>query len=293
MNNQLFVIPMDGSPKAAECVDRIGPMLAAGDRAVLLHVRDGKSRSDQGAIAEAERKLASRGIAVSREEPAASDAASGIVDFVRSNRPDMVLMQSMGTGDERTGVAERVLRSSPAPVLSIAKEANVRKTFNSILVPTDTTAFSTAVLEPLIPMAKASGASITLLFVDWDDPTDTPEWRSDRRQQRVNHVAQWLREPRKMIEDAGLKAEIRVEHGDVDETILKVVAEGNHDLVAMATHGRSGAGRWIVGSTAETVRERSSIPVLVHCPVAAKKKAAAASNKSIVSRFFPPVRTSS
>ena len=206
MNNQLFVIPMDGSPKAAECVDRIGPMLAAGDRAVLLHVRDGKSRSDQGAIAEAERKLASRGIAVSREEPAASDAASGIVDFVRSNRPDMVLMQSMGTGDERTGVAERVLRSSPAPVLSIAKEANVRKTFNSILVPTDTTAFSTAVLEPLIPMAKASGASITLLFVDWDDPTDTPEWRSDRRQQRVNHVAQWLREPRKMIEDAGLKA---------------------------------------------------------------------------------------
>ena len=71
-------------------------MLAAGDRAVLLHVRDGKSRSDQGAIAEAERKLASRGIAVSREEPAASDAASGIVDFVRSNRPDMVLMQKGG-----------------------------------------------------------------------------------------------------------------------------------------------------------------------------------------------------
>jgi nucleotide-binding universal stress UspA family protein len=35
------------------------------------------------------------------------------------------------------------------------------------------------------------------------------------------------------------------------------------DLIAMSTHGRSGIGRWLLGSIAEKVVRHSSRPVLL------------------------------
>jgi len=39
--------------------------------------------------------------------------------------------------------------------------------------------------------------------------------------------------------------------------------ETPHSLVAMTTHGRSGLGRWILGSVADRVIRHSGGPVLV------------------------------
>lgn len=51
--------------------------------------------------------------------------------------------------------------------------------------------------------------------------------------------------------------------GTAADSILDVAAEVRASLIAMTSHGRSGAARWVLGSVAERVLQVSEIPVLV------------------------------
>jgi hypothetical protein len=60
----------------------------------------------------------------------------------------------------------------------------------------------------------------------------------------------------------------RVELGRMPLQILQVAREEHADLIAMATHGRSGLGRLVLGSTASGVVQRAETPVLLVRPTA-------------------------
>lgn len=62
--------------------------------------------------------------------------------------------------------------------------------------------------------------------------------------------------------------------GHADKAIRDYAAEQGIDLIAMATHGRGGFKRAILGSVAEKVLETSSVPVLL-LPARAAKRAEA------------------
>ncbi len=49
--------------------------------------------------------------------------------------------------------------------------------------------------------------------------------------------------------------------GDPAEEILRYVDENGIDLILMATHGRSGLKRWVMGSVADKVLRASNVPV--------------------------------
>ena len=51
--------------------------------------------------------------------------------------------------------------------------------------------------------------------------------------------------------------------GDPAGSIIDIASETNDRLVAMITHGRSGLGRWVLGSVAERVVRHSGDPVLL------------------------------
>jgi nucleotide-binding universal stress UspA family protein len=59
--------------------------------------------------------------------------------------------------------------------------------------------------------------------------------------------------------------EVRVEHpeGDAKDVIVERAKELKVSLVLMTTHGRSGLGRIVFGSTAEAVLRHAPCPVLV------------------------------
>jgi nucleotide-binding universal stress UspA family protein len=61
--------------------------------------------------------------------------------------------------------------------------------------------------------------------------------------------------------------------GEEATEIIKLADEGNFSLVAMATHGRSGIGRWIFGSNAQKVLYEGSTPMLLVRPIKSRKKA--------------------
>ena len=57
----------------------------------------------------------------------------------------------------------------------------------------------------------------------------------------------------------------------VASAILDAAREQHVDLVAIATHGRSGLARFLLGSVADKVVRGTTLPVLLYRPQAAHK----------------------
>ena len=81
------------------------------------------------------------------------------------------------------------------------------------------------------------------------------------RRQDIEH---WLAAPRERAAKAGLDVSIEIAHGNVAEEVLRLAQPDLHGLLAMTTHGRTGPGRWLLGSSAETVLRHCRVPVLLH-----------------------------
>jgi nucleotide-binding universal stress UspA family protein len=62
--------------------------------------------------------------------------------------------------------------------------------------------------------------------------------------------------------DGSVPLEHRLEEGHAGTIIERVADEADCDLIVMGTHGRTGLGRWLLGSVAEQVMRRSDCPVL-------------------------------
>jgi nucleotide-binding universal stress UspA family protein len=75
----------------------------------------------------------------------------------------------------------------------------------------------------------------------------------------------------KILAQKGLKAECIAELGVPGETIVKFAGDNNIELIMLATHGRSGAGRVILGSVADYVVRHAKVPVLLIRPEDTKK----------------------
>lgn len=65
------------------------------------------------------------------------------------------------------------------------------------------------------------------------------------------------------LREAGVKATGVSVLGHPAEAILNYAYEQKVDLVVMATHGRSGLGRWAFGSVADKVLRAADVPLLL------------------------------
>jgi nucleotide-binding universal stress UspA family protein len=70
----------------------------------------------------------------------------------------------------------------------------------------------------------------------------------------------------KILSQRGLAAECVSMLGAAGETIVKYALENKIDLIAIATHGRSGPSRVVMGSVADFILRHSHIPVLLIRP---------------------------
>jgi nucleotide-binding universal stress UspA family protein len=75
------------------------------------------------------------------------------------------------------------------------------------------------------------------------------------------HSAEYLSKIAKSLGAA--TAATRCEKGSAAETIVETAAADKNSLIVMATHGRSGLNRFLLGSVAEKVLRASSNPVLL------------------------------
>jgi len=69
-----------------------------------------------------------------------------------------------------------------------------------------------------------------------------------------------------MCEEQSIDVVEALEYGKPDEVIINYAEEEGIDAIVMGTHGREGTERLIVGSVAEKVVRRSSVPVVTVRP---------------------------
>ena len=109
------------------------------------------------------------------------------------------------------------------------------------------------VIEPMVPTVGYSGMTEPLPIADI---TDQLEYSAERELPKLAE-----RE-----EVAGLQVEEVIVHGEAALEIVRVAKERNVDLFVVSSHGRTGLGRILFGSTAEAVVRHASCPVLVVKP---------------------------
>lgn len=76
-----------------------------------------------------------------------------------------------------------------------------------------------------------------------------------------------MEQPKTTLERAGFTVDTMVRFGDAAVEISDVVTQNTMDIVVMATHGRSGLSRLVMGSVAEKVLRTLNIPVMMVRPV--------------------------
>src|SRR4051812_2571395 len=138
-----------------------------------------------------------------------------------------------------------------------------------LLVATDLSPIADAALERAIAFAARDGAKITLAYAE-HHYVPTPGMSLPETEALANLEAsqrgaadEALEERRQEARDAGVTAEVVARRGNPDDVIPELAEEVGADLVVIATHGRTGIRRFLLGSVAEHVVRRSPVSVLV------------------------------
>ena len=109
------------------------------------------------------------------------------------------------------------------------------------------------VIEPIVPTVGYSGMTEPLPIAD------ITEQLEDSAERELPKLAE-------CEECEGIDIEELIVHGEAASEIVRVARERDVDLIVIASHGRTGLGRILFGSTAEAVVRHASCPVLVVKP---------------------------
>jgi nucleotide-binding universal stress UspA family protein len=131
-----------------------------------------------------------------------------------------------------------------------------------ILVPLDGSSLAEAAIETAIDLA--AGAPFTLALIrateahtlPGSDPTDV-------QVHVVREAEEYLASVRRRLEKCGITVDTSVWYGPAATAIIEGARLKKADLIVMSSHGRSGLGRLILGSVAESVLRGTVVPICI------------------------------
>ncbi len=139
--------------------------------------------------------------------------------------------------------------------------------YRKILVPLDGSKVAEGVLPHAKALAYSVGAELILLTVGANPTLDfvfsDPGLAQSAVQEQEDRSKKYITEVENELKEAGFKTSVQLRIGSVAEVILETAEELQVDVIAMSTHGRTGAARWLLGSVAERVVHNSKVPVLL------------------------------
>ena len=133
--------------------------------------------------------------------------------------------------------------------------------YQNILIPTDGSEGVEKAVEQGLSLAEAYDATVHALYVI--EPVYSADYGTnqiiDALQAEGERATEAIEE---QSEQRGISATTAVRTGAPHRQILDYVDENDVDLVVMGTHGRTGIGRYLLGSVTEKVVRLSDVPVL-------------------------------
>jgi nucleotide-binding universal stress UspA family protein len=191
----------------------------------------------------------------------------------RSN--SYIAMASHGrSGLRRTllgSVASRVIQGAPSAVF-VQRRADVKvndphaATIDRVLVPLDGSYFAEQAIESVDEFFGPTEVQLHLLYVvehGAQRDTYTQEILEDYRDLSDSDADAYLDWVAQTLIKSGSRVSSEIAHGLPADEIERVATERGADLIAMSTHGRSGIGRFVMGSTAERVLQSSECPLML------------------------------
>jgi nucleotide-binding universal stress UspA family protein len=206
-------------------------------------------------------------------------ASEVIIDHAAEDPGALICMSAYGgSGRDRWllgSVAEKVLRGASNPVLLYrpgrGEPAAAYASIKAIVVPLDGSELAETVLGPVVELARRINCRLILFrayhvpytallpAAGYYPPIDYTLIGSFREE-----ATSYLERKAEALRELGVQdVSCLAKEGLAADSIISLAREEQDNLVAMCTHGRSGIGRWVLGSVTETVVRHSGDPVLV------------------------------
>jgi nucleotide-binding universal stress UspA family protein len=288
-----ILVPLDGSAFSERALSLTIPLARAlGATVILMRAASasafpgadpteaqcqavGEAQAYLGALATG---LSDQGLSCEAATPY-GDAAECILLEIGLRDPDFVVMCTHG----RSGlgrwiygsVAEQVVAHSPAPVLLVRPTGQIPTLKpgpeqSSLLVPLDGSAFAEAALPHAEAFARAIGADILLLRA-LEPPVISYEYAvtglmADSLEEQRRQAESYLHGVAQKLRNDGLEVRMAVWEGWPADVIVHRGVDSGSRLIVMATHGRTGVARLLLGSVALEVVRRTLLPVLLVRP---------------------------
>jgi nucleotide-binding universal stress UspA family protein len=205
----------------------------------------------------------------------AEDPATAIVDLAHNLEGSVIVMAS----HSRTGLKRMILGSVTlqvvlgtdrpvmvVPVTGSPPEIDTLPSMRRLLIPLDDSFMAEAVLQTAT--ATLGGDDLRLHLLDALEPLSTRggfmegEYQSTVRQVATHYLSRVAGELRAQ----GYDTEWQIRVGDPALEIATVAEEDESDVIVMATHGRSGLGRFIFSSIGRLLANATQVPMLLIRP---------------------------
>ncbi|HEY83147.1 MAG TPA: universal stress protein [Dehalococcoidia bacterium] len=144
--------------------------------------------------------------------------------------------------------------------------------YQKIMVPLDGSELAECVLPHVETLAKALGVESVILVRVVEpfsltpvrgDPEFTEEQVEEIDARSTAVARDYLDRLASRLDYGRVNIKTEVLSGKAAETLADYAAKHGVDLIIMATHGRSGISRWVLGSVADRLLRSSHVPVLM------------------------------
>lgn len=215
------------------------------------------------------------------------EPSEAVAAHVEASGADLIVMSTHGRGGMARAwlgsVADRLVRHVTVPVLLVrpgegpasgpASSPAPGRTIRRLLVPLDGSELAEAALEPAAGVIARTGGALVLaqvtgtaLPIGSPYPPEAGVVLEEHADEQVQEARRYLDGVAARLRDGGVEvADVVVRDGATSATILDIARE-SADAIAMATHGRGGLRRWILGSVSDKVLRGGDLPVLLVRP---------------------------
>lgn len=226
--------------------------------------------------------------------------AQTIISMATMFKADLIVMTSQGkTGVKRWllgSVAQKIARQSPIPVLVLRETNAMTATTGSAsspvraLVTLDGSVLAKAAIEPAAQLVAALSSpnqgELHLLRVvkplAFNEKKVDAEFIRQAQEQTLHKAKTYMESIVEHLREGPIGklnltitwsvipgedvAETIVQAGEFGEEAGKGIIPGRCDMIAMATHGRTGMQHWVLGSVTERVLSATHLPLLIVRP---------------------------
>lgn len=287
-----ILVPLDGSPFGERALPYALRLASAtGARLILMHghsplvitsepdfdVQAFATRLREGHVVVPSTSTTGIEIEAVTHDIYMDKVAEGICETIVEQGADLMVMSTHGYGGLGRwlygSVADQVIRQSPVPVVLVPVTCDHvwEDTALRILVPLDGSSYAEEVLDPVGKLAAALKAELLLVGaagpLEYGFAGGLP-FAVSGFDAALTETREYLERIAARLRADGHTVTVDAETGQAGTVIDSMARRRHADLIAMATHGRSGIARAALGSVATELLHRSTVPLLLWRPAA-------------------------